>query len=393
MTTLRLKKGQEKRLAAGHLWVFSNEIDIAVTPLKGIEPGEPVTVERANGQFLGFAYANPHSLISARIVSHQSNKPWDAALLSERLSTALELRTRMHAKPYYRWVHGEGDLLPGLIVDRYNDLLVVQLNTAGMERFKDDIVRALSKHDNVNHIVLRCDNAIRELEQLPLYRETALGEPPESLVIVENELEFKVPAELGQKTGWFYDHRDSRMALRKWVKGKRVLDLYTYLGAFGLNAATAGAESVLAIDSSEVAVTAANENAKANGLAGVFAAKQDDAVEAMRALFAAGELFDVVVLDPPAFIKKRKDRDAGMRHYQLNNRLAMRLLNPGGLLLSASCSQALDMHALQKVIQESKPKQSPGLQILEHHYQAADHPAHLSMAESLYLKGLLVKVL
>ncbi|MEE9334325.1 MAG: class I SAM-dependent rRNA methyltransferase [Granulosicoccaceae bacterium] len=393
MTTLRLKKGEEKRLSSGHLWVFSNEIDTAVTPLKGIEPGQPVTVERANGQFLGFGYANPHSLISARIVSHQSNKPWDAALLCERLSIALGLRERMHEIPYYRWVHSEGDLLPGLVVDRYNDLLVVQINTAGMERFKDDIVKALSKHDNVNHIVFRNDNAIRELEQLPLYRETALGNPPEALVIVENELEFKVPAELGQKTGWFYDHRNSRMALRNWVKGKRVLDLYTYLGAFGLNAATAGAASVLAIDSSEVAVSAANENAAANGLSDVFTAKQDDAVETMRALYTAGELFDVVVLDPPAFIKKRKDRDAGMRHYQLNNRLAMRLLNPGGLLLSASCSQALDMQALQKVIQESKPKLSPGLQILEHHYQAADHPAHLSMPESLYLKGLLVKVL
>ncbi len=393
MTTLRLKKGSDARLSNSHLWVFSNEIDTAVTPLKGIEPGEPVKVERANGQFLGFGYANPHSLISARILSHQSNKPWDAALLSERLATALALREGMHAKSYYRWVHGEGDLLPGLVVDRYNDLVVVQINTAGMERFKDEIVKALGKHDNVNHIVLRNDNAIRELEQLPLYRETALGNPPESLVIVENDIEFKVPAELGQKTGWFYDHRDSRLALRKWVKGKRVLDLYTYLGAFGLNAAKAGAASVLAIDSSEVAVNAANENAKDNGLSDVFTAKQDDAVEAMRALFADGELFDVVVLDPPAFIKKRKDRDAGMRHYQLNNRLAMKLLKPGGLLLSASCSQALDMQALQKAIQESKPKQSPGIQILEHHFQAADHPAHLSMPESLYLKGLLVKVL
>jgi len=366
VTTLRLKKGAEKRLSAGHLWVFSNEIDTALTPLKGIEPGAPVTVERANGQFLGSGYANPHSLISARILSHQSNKPWDAQLLAERLTTALALRESMHAKPYYRWVHSEGDLLPGLVIDRYNDLVVVQINTAGMERFKDEIVTALSKHDNVNHITLRNDNAIRELEQLPLYRETALGNPPESLVIIENDIEYKVPAELGQKTGWFYDHRDSRMALRRWVKGKRVLDLYSYLGAFGLNAAKAGAESVLAIDSSSVAVNAANDNAKANGLGDAFTAKQDDAVEAMRALFAAGET---------------------------NNRLAMRLIKPGGLLLSASCSQALDMQALQKAIQESKPKQSPGLQILEHHFQAADHPAHLSMPESLYLKGLLVKVL
>jgi len=393
VSTLRLKKRSDARLSTGHLWVFSNEIDTAVTPLKGLEPGQAVTIERANGQFLGFAYANPHSLIAARLLSLQSNKPWDTTLLTERLDTALALREELHAKPYYRWVHGEGDLLPGLIIDRYNDLLVVQINTAGIERIKDELVKALGKYENVNHIVLRCDNAIRELEQLPLYRETVLGNAPETLKIFENDLEFSVPAELGQKTGWFYDHRDSRMALRQWVKGKRVLDVYTYLGAFGLNAAKAGAASVTAIDASEVAVTAANENAKANGLSDTFIAKQDDAVEAMRSLYAAGEQFDVIVLDPPAFIKKRKDKDAGLRHYALNNRLALRLLKPGGLLLSASCSQALDMQALQQSIQQSKPKESPGLQILEHYYQAPDHPVHVAMPESLYLKGVLVKKL
>jgi len=262
-----------------------------------------------------------------------------------------------------------------------------------MERLKDELVTALSKHENVNHIVLRNDNAIRELEHLALYRETVLGDTPDELVIIENGLEFSVPAELGQKTGWFYDHRDNRMSLRNWVSDKRVLDVYTYLGAFGLNAAKAGAASVTAIDASEVAVDAANKNATANGLSDVFTARQDDAVEAMRSLYAAGEQFDVIVLDPPAFIKKRKDKDAGLRHYALNNRLALRLLKPGGLLLSASCSQALDMQALQQSIQQSKPKDSPGLQILEHYYQAPDHPVHVAMPESLYLKGVLVKKL
>jgi 23S rRNA (cytosine1962-C5)-methyltransferase len=393
VTTLRLKKREDKRLSAGHLWVFSNQIDTQATPLKAVEPGMPVTIERDNGQFIGAGYANPHSLITARIMSHQSNRPWDKALLGDRLATALQLREQWHDKPYYRLVHGEGDLLPGLVIDRYSDVLVVQITTAGMEYFKDELVSLLSAMENINHIVLRNDNVIRELEQLPLYRETVLGKPPEELLIVENGLEFRVPAELGQKTGWFYDHRDSRNALRKWVKGKRVLDLYTYLGAFGLNAAVAGADSVLAIDSSQLAVNAANNNAAANGLAQSFTAKQDDAVEAMRSLYAERELFDVIVLDPPAFIKRRKDKDAGVRHYALNNRLAMRLLKPGGLLLSASCSQALDMLALQNLIQQSRPRQCQGLQILEHYYQATDHPVHLAMPESLYLKGALIKML
>lgn len=393
MTTLRLKKREGKRLSSGHLWVFSNEIDTQATPLKGIEPGTPVTIERDNGQFVGAGYVNPHSLIAARIVSHQSNRPWNKDLLSDRLDTALRLRQQWHDKPYYRLVHGEGDLLPGLVIDRYFDVLVVQITTAGMEYYKDELIALLSVMENINHIVLRNDNAIRELEQLPLYRETVLGNPPDELLIVENDLEFRVPSELGQKTGWFYDHRDSRKALRSWVEGKRVLDLYTYLGAFGMNAAFAGAQSVMAIDSSPVAVTAANNNAAANGLQHSFSATQDDAVEAMRGLYAERELFDVVVLDPPAFIKRRKDKDAGVRHYALNNRLAMRLLKPGGLLLSASCSQALDMPSLQNVIQQSKPKQSPGLQILEHYYQSTDHPVHLAMPESLYLKGVLIRVL
>ncbi|MFK8076100.1 MAG: class I SAM-dependent rRNA methyltransferase [Granulosicoccus sp.] len=392
MNVLRLKKREERRIQSGHGWIFSNEIDTQQTPLKGLEPGAPATVTSVNGKFLAHVYVNPHSLIAARVTSRRANEPFNATVLRARLGRALELREALYPKPYYRWVHSEGDFLPGLTVDRYGETLVVQITTAGMEHYRDDIVDALKTLSGAANIYLRNDASVRELEHLPLYREWVFGNATDTLAINENDLDFEVPAELGQKTGWFYDHRDSRNAIKEWVKGKRVLDLYTYLGAFGLNAAVAGAESVLAIDASETAVNAANANAIRNGLESNFTAKASDAVEAMRTLFEERERFDVVILDPPAFIKRRKDRDAGMRHYALNNRLAMRLLNPGGIILSASCSQALSHEELIQQMRLGTPKGSLGLQLLSTLRQGADHPVHASMPETLYLTGVIGRV-
>ena len=391
--TLRLRRREERRLLAGHLWVFSNEIDTGATPLKGLEPGAPVRLESAEGKFLAHAYANPASLIAARVTSRVSREPFDEAMLRARLAAALALRTSRYGEPFYRWVHGEGDLLPGLVVDRYDDALVVQLTTAGMERRREEVVAALAELGGATSITLADDTAVRTLEGLPRERRQALGEAPDELVVRENGLDFRVPANVRQKTGWFYDHRESRASLRHWVRGARVLDLYTYLGAFGLNAAAAGAREVIAIDASAAAVAAAGENARANGLDGVFEAREDDAVEAMRGLVETGERFDVVVLDPPAFVKRRKDLDAGTRHYALNNRLAMRLLAPGGILLSASCSQALDEAALARVVRRAVPKERAGLQLLEPLRQAADHPVHAAMPETLYLSGTIARLL
>lgn len=389
---LRLKKREERRIQSGHGWVFSNEIDTQQTPLKGLEPGSPATITSVNGKFLAHVYVNPHSLIAARVTSRRANEPFNATVLRARLQKALELREALYAKPFYRWVHSEGDFLPGLTVDRFGSTLVVQITTAGMEQYRDDIVDALQALSDIESIYLRNDATVRELEHLPLYREWVFGSPVEILSIVENELAFEVPAELGQKTGWFYDHRESRRAISPWVKGKRVLDLYTYLGAFGLNASAAGAESVLGIDASETAVNAANANASLNHLDKIFTAKTSDAVEAMRSLFEEGERFDVVILDPPAFIKRRKDKDAGMRHYALNNRLAMRLLKPGGIILSASCSQALSHEELLQQMRLGTPKGSLGLQLLSTLRQGADHPVHAAMPETLYLTGAIGRV-
>jgi len=261
-----------------------------------------------------------------------------------------------------------------------------------MERFRDELVDLLVELTGATSIRLQNDAPIRELESLPLYVEWVHGKPVDELRIVENGLEFVVPTELSQKTGWFYDHRESRLALRDWVKGKRVLDLYSYIGGFGINAAFAGATDVLVVDSSETACTAANENAKRNNVADKVNVLCDDAVEAMRNLFSNNERFDVIVLDPPAFIKRKKDLDAGTRHYGLNNRLALKLLNPGGILLSASCSQPFDMKALQQAVQRGVPKGDTGIQIVTQFQQAPDHPVNAAMPESLYLKGLIARL-
>jgi len=393
MNVLRLKKREERRVQSGHDWVFSNEIDTQATPVKTLEPGSAVTLETANGKFLAHAYVNPHSLIAARVTSRRAGRPFTATALRERLELALSLRSHRYKDNYYRLVHSEGDFLPGLTVDRYNDVLVVQITTAGMERYRDDIVDALKQLCSATAIFMRNDNSIREFEALPLYREWVHGSAVDVLHIVENGLTFQVPAEISQKTGWFYDHRDSRAALAPWVAGKRVLDVYTYVGGFGICAATMGAREVLAIDSSQSAVDAAHANASLNGCADRFNARCADAVEAMRSLFEDGERFDVVVLDPPAFIKRRKDRDAGVRHYALNNRLAMRLLTPGGVILSASCSQALSHEDLLQQMRKSIPRDSLGLQILAPVQQGADHPVNVAMPETLYLSGAFARVL
>lgn len=393
MTALKLKKREERRVLAGHGWVFSNEIDTEQTPLKGLEPGSSVTLESANGKFLAHAYVNPHSLIAARVTSRDAREPFNATVLRARLQLALNLREYLYDDPCYRLVHGEGDFLPGLTVDRYNDVLVVQITTAGMERYRDDIVDALQSVTGATSIYLRNDAPVRKLEHLPEYREWVVGEPLEVLTIRENGLQFQVPAELGQKTGWFYDHRSSRAALAPWVKGKRVLDLYTYLGGFALNAAASGASEVIGVDASQTAVDAATANASLNGLQDRVSFRCDDAVEAMRSLFEAGEKFDVVVLDPPAFIKRRKDRDQGLRHYALNNRLAMRLLTPGGIIVSASCSQALSHEDLLQQMRLSTPRGSLGLQVLAPLQQGPDHPVNIAMPETLYLTGCIARLL
>ena len=392
LSSLRLKKHADRRLKAGHLWLYSNEIDIDATPLKGLAPGAQVVVEAANGKAMGVAYVNPHSLICARLVSRDPRQGLDRSLLVHRLNQALALRQRLFAAPFYRLVHGEGDLLPGLVIDRFGDTLVVQLNTAGMQAVLTELLDALDKVLAPTTVVLRNDTSGRRQEGLEQGVEVVKGEVSDPVLLEENGVRFAAPVLDGQKTGWFYDHRANRAWLNQLVAGKRVLDLFSYVGGWGVQAAAHGASEVLCVDASESALDRVAENAALNGQHERVAVGHGDAFEALAALKAEGEQFDVVILDPPAFIKKRKDIPAGERAYARLNREAMRLLGRDGLLLSASCSMHLAPEKLMEVVRGAVRHQDRHGQVLFQGHQGADHPVHPAIPETSYLKALGVRV-
>ncbi len=393
MKTLLLKKNEDRRIREGHCWIFSNEVDTAKTPLKGFGPGECARVEAAGGRPLGLATVNPAALICGRMVSRDAGDRLDAALIRERLRTALELRRMVFDKPFYRLVFSESDFLPGLMVDRFGDVLSVQLLTAGMERVREAVLEALRDVLAPRGILLKNDSRSRELEGLPREVAVAWGETPESVEIEENGARFAVPLATGQKTGWYFDMRANRASLLPFVGGKRVLDAFCYAGALGVAAARAGAAAGACLDASGPALEAVARNAALNGVEAKVESVKGDAFEVLAAMAAEGRRFDVVSLDPPAFIQRRKDAEAGAAAYRKANRLALDLVEPGGLLLTCSCSQHLSRDDLRRVLQRAAQEARVRVQILGQGHQDADHPAHPAMPETDYLKGFLVRVL
>ncbi|OBS08534.1 class I SAM-dependent rRNA methyltransferase [Acidihalobacter prosperus] len=389
---LRLKPREDRRLRAGHLWVFSNEVDVARTPLTAFAPGDPVTIEDAQGHYLGTGYVNPRSLICVRLVSRDRRHPWHESLIVHRLKVALGLRERLIGAPYYRLVHGEGDDLPGLVVDRYGDVLVVQVTTAGMERQLDALLAALEKVVRPVVILLRNDTAIRELEGLDRYVRPALGEPPEEIEIEEGGRRFVAPLGAGQKTGWFYDQRDNRDRLAPYVADMRVLDVFSYVGAWGVRAALDGAREVVCVDESQTALDYAARNAVLNGVQDRVTTRRGEAFEVLRGLREAGEHFDVVILDPPAFIKRRKDQRAGEDAYRRLNQLGMQLIGRDGFLVSCSCSYHLPRDTLIAQMQQGARHIERGLKVLAQGYQSVDHPMHPAIPETAYLKAVYARV-
>jgi 23S rRNA (cytosine1962-C5)-methyltransferase len=387
---LRLKLHEGRRLGAGHLWVFSNEVDTARTPLPEFQPGALCRVIGDRDHFLGYAYVNPHALICARILGRDARYPPGKSLLVHRLQVALALRERLHAAPYYRLAYGESDGLPGLVLDRYGDVIVGQIGTVGMEALKADIVAALEQVIAPRAVVWKNDSGARELEGLPSYVEAGLGEAPEQAVVEENGVRFRVPLGAGQKTGWFYDQAANRAAFLKYVEGARVLDVFSYLGAWGLAAARAGASGVLCVDSSAPALDLLQASAQDNGLD--VEVRRDDAFDALAALREAGERFDVVVVDPPAFIKRRREIPKGLAAYRKLNQLAMQMLPRDGILVSCSCSHHLAQDDLIAAIQQAARHVGRFVQIIEVGGQAPDHPLHPAMPETRYLKALTCRV-
>lgn len=381
---LRLKPREDRRLSAGHLWVFSNEVDTARTPLTSFEPGALCRVVSDRDKFLGFAYVNPASLISARVLGRDPQHPPTPSLLVHRLQVALSLRRALYERPFYRLVFGESDGLPGLVLDRFGDVVVGQIATAGMEALKPHIVAAVQKVISPAAMVWKNDSGSRDLEGLPRYVETAFGEPPATVPVEEGGITFQVALGEGQKTGWFFDQAANRLALRKYVGGARVLDVFSYLGAWGLGALKAGATEVTCVDSSSAALDALQASAAANGLKPQVV--RGDAFEVMESMHAERRRFDVVVIDPPAFIKRKKDIPKGEAAYKRLNQLALQLLERDGILVSCSCSYHMSGDSLVQAIQRAARHLGRFVQIVEIGGQSPDHPIHPAIPETRYLK-------
>jgi len=393
LPSLRLKANADRRLRAGHLWVYSNEIDVAVTPLNAFEAGDQAILEAAGGKPLGIVALSPNNLICARLLSRDVKHVLDKSLLVHRLNVALSLRERLFDQPCYRLVYGDSDLLPGLVVDRFFDILVVQLASATMERHKDDVLAALIQVIKPSGILLKNDSAARDAEGLERYVDTAFGVVPEWVALEENGVKFEAPVIEGQKTGWFYDHRMNRARLAPYVKGKRVLDLFSYIGGWGVQAAAFGASEVFCVDASAFALDGVERNATLNGFAEKVTCVEGDVFAALRELKAAEERFDVVIADPPAFIKRKKDIKNGEAAYRRLNETAMRLLNKDGILVSASCSMHLDEDNLQNILLTSARHLDRNIQLLERGAQGPDHPVHPAIAETRYIKSLTCRLL
>jgi len=391
LPVLILKRNEQRRLAAGHVWIYSNEVDTRKTPLSGFEPGSLAAIQSSVGKTLGIGYVNPHSLICARLLTRRPRIEIDAAFYERRLRSALQLRESLFEHPNYRLVYGESDGLPGLVIDRYGDVLVVQITTAGMEAVRELLLDALNRVLAPKCILLRNDTPVRALEGLSQEVEI-IGEAPETVTLEEGGVQFEVPLTAGQKTGWFYDQRSNRTAMHKYVKNKRVLDVFSYIGAWGLQAAAAGASEVCCVDSSAVAQSFLEKNAAANGLADKVRHETGDAFDVLKSMREDKQRFDVVIVDPPAFIKRRKDIKTGEQGYARLNQLALQVLAPDGILISCSCSMHLAAERLQSILYQSARKQGRQMQILERGFQTLDHPVHPAIVETAYLKAFYCRV-
>jgi 23S rRNA (cytosine1962-C5)-methyltransferase len=384
---LYLKKNEDKRLRKGHLWVFSNEVDTKKTPLDGFSAGDMVVIKDSTGKSMGSAYINPNTLVCARLIGRKPSQKVGSNLFKDRISSALTFREQLFPdKPFYRLIFGESDGLPGLVIDRFGSVLSVQITTAGIEKQKEALINTLVELLSPEAIILKNDNSQRQLENLSQESEVIYGAMPETLIIEENHIKFQLNAVDGQKTGWFYDHRDSRARLAKLAKGKRVLDLFSYSGAWGIPAAVAGASDVTCVDSSESALSLAQSSAELNNVQDKMKFVRSDVFEFLKQARENREHYEIIVLDPPALIKRKKDFKAGYEAYRRLNHLALQVLSKNGILVSASCSYHLNKANLHEILRSSARHIDRHLVFFATGSQGPDHPIHPSIPETEYLK-------
>ncbi len=383
---LRLLPGHDKRAALGHPWIFSNEIAMDAAA-KALPPGILVDLVTANGKHLGVAAFNPHTLVAARFLHRDAGARIDTAFFASRLEHALLLRRRLYREPYYRLVHAEADGLPGAIIDRFGDVLCCQINTAGMARLEDELCAALKKVLDPQAIVLRNDTAARALEGLAGEERVAFGSLVPPIEIVENGARFLIDPLAGQKTGWFFDHRENRRFVSRLAAGARVLDLYCFAGGFAVQAALGGADQVVAVDSSEPALDWAAASAKLNGVGARCRFIRGDAFQELERLRTQGERFDLVIADPPAFARSKKDLGPALRGYRKLARLAAALVARNGVLFIASCSHQVEPDAFADAVRRGLHDSQREGRIISSAGAAPDHPVHPFLPESAYLKA------
>ncbi len=388
---LKLLKNRQRRLLSGHDWVFSNELDPESLRGQQLDSGRLVHLHDHRGKFLASAFYNPATLIAGRVVDRRPLPQFSSGLLGQRLEFARTVREQIYEMPHYRWVHGESDRLPGLVIDRFGSVVSVQITSSGMEGLRAELTKILLEDDSIEGVIFQDDLEFRKIEGLPVGIPELVGNVPEFLEIREGSLSFRVPATGGQKTGWFFDQRDNRMRLHRHVRGKSFADLYCYAGAWGIHAAHCHASQVTCLDSSAAAIATTQENAKRNEC--TVGTIQADAISVLKEWAREGRKFDVVLIDPPALIKRRKDMEAGLQAYYQLNRLAVRVVNPGGLLISCSCSHHLPEAELISVVNHAAwSDDGRSAAILEIGTQSSDHPVHPAMPETRYLKALFVRL-
>jgi len=387
--SLPISRRAAARVAGGHPWVFANEIR---APLGELTPGEVVRVADPGGRVLGIGYVNPRSLIAVRVLT-RDDRPLDSRFFRERLKAAEALRRRVRpAATAYRLCHAEGDDLPGLVVDRYDDVYVVASHTAGVDRLVPQIVEALAGTFEPRGILVKSDSTDRRLEGVDPVIEVVHGEVPAEHTIEIDGVRFVLDLRRGQKTGFFFDHADNRRWLAAHSRGARVLDVFCYVGAWALACAHAGAKSVYGIDGSADAVAWATRSAEASGLAALARFEKGDAFGTLGRLGDEEELFDIVVVDPPAFVKSKKKLDEGMRGYREINRLAMAVVAAGGILATSSCSRHVDHQAFVGVLQAAADDAKRSARILAVGRQGPDHPVPLKLPEAGYLDCVFLEV-
>lgn len=386
--TLTVKSDALARLGSGHPWIYANEL---ARPPKTVEPGALVDVQTSRGAWIGRGYYNSRSVIAVRLLSREPLEI-DDAFFARAIARAQALRDRVvPGEETYRAVFGEADGLPGLIVDRYGPVLVTQFLTAGMDRLTDAIVRALIERYRPAAIIGRNDAGSRKLEGLPVEKRLLHGDKPDRAVVAKNGLEFEVDVWEGQKTGLFLDQAANYRAIAPWCKGARVLDTFCYAGAWGLHALRHSAVSVLGLDASEKALATASANASRNGLGERVEYRRVDVFDELRALLAAGARYELIILDPPAFAKTRKDKAGALRGYKEINRLGMSLLAPGGVLVTCSCSHPIDPATFHEVLVEAARDAKRTFRLIARRTQGPDHPIVLGIPETEYLQCVILQ--